>query len=65
MGEHVHTCNSHILGAPSKGQEAFPCHTTDLKHNRMVQGPPALRGLWTMELFKSSSIPINLTAVKP
>lgn len=65
MGAHVHTHNSHILGAPSKGQEAFPCHTTDLKHNRMVQGPPALRELWTMELFKSSSIPIIQQHLSP
>lgn len=63
MGAHVHTRNSPILGATSKGQEAFPCHTTDLKHNRVAQGPLVLRGLWTMELFRSSSIPINLIAL--
>lgn len=63
----VHMCthSSCVLGALSKGQEAFPYHTTYLKHNRMVQGPLLLRGLWTMELFKNSSIPINLTALKP
>lgn len=65
MGAHVHTHDSHSLGAPSKGQEAFPCHTTELKHNRMVRGPPLLRGLWATELFNSSSIPIKLIALKP
>lgn len=47
---------------PAKGRRPFTMH---LKHNRMIQGPLVLRGLWTMELFKSSSIPINLTALKP